>query len=150
MATRASGVRSIPRVAIPADSRSSYAGGRLWQVPDTRRERLTVTGHDALLGSSTRAAAAPGVVAVRILGGHRSDVVRPVRGRVSPDPSRMTLPDRPWCGPRTLDGEPRQVKTVIHEVRAPPRLRGFPGRRDRGLWTVRRRVRLGPVGPSIA
>ena len=58
--------------------------------------------------------------------------VRPVRGRVSPSPSRTALPSRlPQCGCRTVEAGRARVNGVFHQLRG--------GRRESWITAGRRR-----------
>jgi hypothetical protein len=87
------------------------------KVVDARRERLARTVQAPLLSVvPLRAARAPlpacSFVAPAV--GSRSSVTCPVRGRVSPCPSQVSLPERPQCGCRTVPAFGRSVNGVIH------------------------------------
>ena len=107
---------------------------------DARRERLTHavqgTPPDRSRAVSSRGAT-PGVGIVAHRGREdRSSAVRPVRGRVSPDPSRTALPCLPQCGCRTLRRGRAGVNAVIHELPA-------------GQWIGGKLLaRNGPVSPN--
>jgi hypothetical protein len=91
------------------------------KVLDARRERLTRTVQAPLLSVvPLRAVRAPlpasSLIAPPVES--RSSVMRPVRGRVSPCPSRVPLPERPQCGCRTVMKWLPRVNGVIHECAA--------------------------------
>src|SRR6476646_9398351 len=138
MAARAAGERVSPRASSPASSAASYAVGSSG-VSSTRvgsgsRSRSTTRllwfacHPTARRRSRRRHRLAPSAL-------RRSSAVRPVHGRVSPNPSRIALPLRlPQCGCRTV------------EVRAYPRQRVFP--RISGGRTFRGKPRAASTGPG--
>ena len=99
-----------------ASSASSIGGGEGREVLDARRERLALGGPTARLLWFTchrPRGAAPGVDSSRTWALVRFSAVHPVRGRVSPSPSRTALPRvRPSAG-RDATGGPSTASTAL-------------------------------------
>ena len=128
-------------------------GRKLGKAFDARRERLTRgvqgTPPDRSRAVSSRGAT-PGVGIVSHRGREdRSSAVRPVHGRVSPDPSRTALPCLPQCGCRTLRSAARPASTRLSTNWPPgPRFVDKLPRRTAAISPSGRRP--GPAGRACA